>query len=286
MNFLVGGLAGITATTCIQPMDLIKVRKQLEGEAGRKTSFGQIASQLYKEAGMKGFYRGIDSAIMRQVVYAPIRVGAFYQIMDFLKATQDGNVPAWQKALASLFAGAVGATVGNPFDLALVRFQGDSMVPEAERRNYKNVFDALFRIVSEEGFFSLWKGVGPTIGRACSLNVAMMTSYEEAKEKIFAWRGPGKISIIYATLISSVFTATFSLPFDNMKTKIQRSNKDPKTGKYPYSGVMDCMRKTVAKEGITGPWTGLPIYYFRVGPHAIITLLAAEFFRKLFGITK
>ena len=74
--------------------------------------------------------------------------------------------------------------------------------------------------MKEEGFFSLWKGVGPTIGRACSLNVAMMTSYEEAKERIFAWRGPGKASIIMATWVSSVFTALFSLPFDNMKTKI------------------------------------------------------------------
>jgi len=42
------------------------------------------------------------------------------------------------------------------------------------------------------------------------------------------------------------------------------------------------MKKTVAKEGVTGLWAGLPTFYFRVGPHAIITLLVAETLKKKF----
>jgi len=56
--------------------------------------------------------------------------------------------------------------------------------------------------------------------------------------------------------------------------------KKSANGTYPYSGFIDCARKTVANEGITGFWAGLPTYYFRVGPHAIITLLTSEFLRK------
>jgi len=41
-------------------------------------------------------------------------------------------------------------------------------------------------------------------------------------------------------------------------------------GKYPYNGVVDCIRKSVAREGVTGLWTGLPTFYFRVAPHAMI----------------
>ena len=44
----------------------------------------------------------------------------------------------------------------------------------------------------------------------------------------------------------------------------------------PYSSIGDCFKQSMAKEGITGFWAGLPTYYFRVGPHAIITLMAAE----------
>ena len=38
------------------------------------------------------------------------------------------------------------------------------------------------------------------------------------------------------------------------------------------------------KEGITGFWSGLTAYYFRLAPHVIITLLASEQWRKIFKI--
>jgi len=58
------------------------------------------------------------------------------------------------------------------------------MRPEAERRNYKNVFDALTRIIKEEGVTSLWRGCVPTIFRAGLMNMGMVAPYEEVKERI------------------------------------------------------------------------------------------------------
>jgi hypothetical protein len=40
----------------------------------------------------------------------------------------------------------LGSLIGNPADLALIRMQADNQLPEAERRNYKNVIDAFSRI--------------------------------------------------------------------------------------------------------------------------------------------
>ncbi len=54
-------------------------------------------------------------------------------------------LPLWQKAALGLTAGAIGAAVGNPADLSLIRMQADSTLPLEQRRNYKNAFDALFR---------------------------------------------------------------------------------------------------------------------------------------------
>ena len=47
-------------------------------------------------------------------------------------------------------------------------------------------------------------------------------------------------------------------------------------GKLPYSGVLDCLGKTVAREGVTGLWVGFPVYYFRVAPHSMITLMVMD----------
>ena len=43
------------------------------------------------------------------------------------------------------------------------------------------------------------------------------------------------------------------------------------------------MRKSIKNEGVTGLWVGLPTYYIRVGPHAMITVLAQDFLHDFFG---
>jgi len=290
LNFLVGTLSTCTATACIQPMDMIKVRIQLRSEGGGSTSPFSVAKEIYGSGGVKEFYKGLDSALLRQVVYGTLRLGIYFNATEWVKVNKNNgeSLSALQRAGCSLAAGSIGSFIGNPCDLALVRMQADSSLPEAERRNYKNVVDAFSRIVAEEGITALWSGAVPTMLRASALNVSMLVSYETAKDMATKSMGPdaSPFQIQFgSSMIAAVATAVGSLPFDNIKTKIQKQKAGP-DGKMPYSGVADCIMKSVAKEGVTGFWAGLPTYYFRVGPHSIITLLAAEKYRTMFGINK
>ena len=160
--------------------------------------------------------------------------------------------------------------------------QADSTLPINERRNYNNVFNAFSRIIKEEGVTTLWNGANPTIMRAISLNVSQLVTYDETKERLTKVFGKKheKMIMVCSSMIAAVATSTCSLPFDNIKTKLQKMKKLP-DGTFPYSGFLDCARKTAINEGIFGFWAGLPTYYFRVGPHSIITLLTAELLRKL-----
>jgi len=103
--------------------------------------------------------------------------------------------------------------------------QADSTMPVAERRNYTSVFNALTTIVKNDGVRALWAGAVPTMTRACSLNIAMMVSYETSKEKIVEKTGR-KSDEMYvsflAAMVSACCTAFFSLPADNIKTKMQK----------------------------------------------------------------
>lgn len=139
------------------------------------------------------------------------------------------------------------------------------------------------RIPREEGITGLWKGALPTVTRAIALNIGMLVSYEEAKERIAKIFGPGRATLLTASAISGIFTALFSLPFDNVKTKLQKQKAGP-DGVLPYKGITSCLMKTVANEGPLGLYAGLPTYYFRVAPHAMITLLMSEFLKKLMAL--
>lgn len=57
----------------------------------------------------------------------------------------------------------------------------DSTLPAAERRNYKGVGDAFVRIVGEDGVAGLFRGAGPTIVRAMSLNMGMFAANEQVR---------------------------------------------------------------------------------------------------------
>lgn len=259
-------------------------------ESGGTTSFTGVAKEIYRIGGIGEFYRGLDSALLRQVVYGTLRMGIYFNLTEYVKAnTNNGeNLSVLQRAGCSTFAGGLGSLIGSPCDLALVRMQADSTLPEAERRNYKNVVDAFTRIVKDEGVFELWRGGVPTMSRAISLNTCMLVTYDTAKEAATKAMGadasPFKIQV-GSSMLAAVATAVGSLPFDNIKTKMQKQKPNAE-GVMPYKGMPDCIAKSIAREGVAGFWAGLPTYYFRVGPHAVIVLMTSEIYKKLLGVGK
>ena len=66
--------------------------------------------------------------------------------------------------------------------------RADKTLPVAERRNYKGIGDAFTRTVKEDGVGGLFRGAGPTIARAMSLNMGMFASNEQAKELLVRLR--------------------------------------------------------------------------------------------------
>merc|ERR1712157_123038 len=79
-----------------------------------------------------------------------------------------------------------------------------------------------------------------------------------------------------ASMVAGFFASFFSLPFDYVKTQVQKMKPDPVTGELPFKGPVDCALKQVKAGGITRPWTGFPTYYVRIAPHAVITLVAQD----------
>ncbi|CAN1294883.1 Mitochondrial dicarboxylate/tricarboxylate transporter DTC [Linum perenne] len=265
--FVNGGASGMAATCVIQPIDMIKVRIQLgQGSASH------VAKTMLKEEGIGAFYKGLSAGLLRQATYTTARLGSFRILTNKAIEANDGKpLPLYQKALCGLTAGAIGASVGSPADLALIRMQADATLPAAQRRHYTNAFHALSRIVADEGFLALWKGAGPTVVRAMALNMGMLASYDQSLELFRDHLGFGELpTVVGASAISGFFAAACSLPFDFVKTQIQKMQPDAQ-GKYPYTGSMDCAMKTLKAGGPLKFYTGFPVYCVRIAPHVMMT---------------
>jgi solute carrier family 25 (mitochondrial oxoglutarate transporter), member 11 len=287
--FVIGGLSGMVATCIIQPIDTVKVRIQIGGEnriAGQVTNTNplSVGRKILAEEGVGALYKGLDAGMVRQATYSTTRLGVYSYLFE-KKRREQGHVTFLQKLGISSIAGFTGALVGTPADLALVRFQSDATLPAAERRNYRHVGDAFGRIIKEEGVMALWKGSFPTILRALAMNIMMLTSNDEIKEWLTKARKqskPDMSTVLTASAISGFLSSFVSLPFDNIKTKMQKQKKGA-DGTLPYKSFMDCFNKTAAKEGVSGLWIGFfPTYYIRIAPHIMITLIVQDFLTRTF----
>lgn len=285
--YVCGGSAAIFAAIAIHPVDLVKVHLQLGGQTGSNATSLEVARSVIAKEGVKGLYSGLTAAVARQMVYGTARLGMHRAFSDFLiarriESNQSPSLPLWVKSLSAITTGGIAATMGCPMDVALVRMQADTLAKHGEQRGYKNVFDAIVKIVKAEGVLTLWRGSIPLVARGAAMNLGMMASYDQAKEMIAARYGEGFLTNTGASAISGFACAFTSLPFDLVKSRLMNMKKDPVIGKYPYDGVADCFRKIVAKEGASKLWRGYWTYYTRCAPNAMIVLLVIEHINSVY----
>ncbi|XP_952265.1 oxoglutarate/malate translocator protein, putative [Theileria annulata] len=277
--FALGGLSGCTSTLIIQPVDMIKVRIQvLASTQNLKSSPFTVFSNILKNEGVLSFYKGLDAACARQLLYTTTRLGLFRTTSDYLKKRNNSNtIPFYQKCVLSLFCGGVGAVVGNPADLALVRMQSDLSLPAEHRKNYTGLFNTIYKIVRDEGLFNLWKGSFPTVVRAMSLNLGMLSSFEQSKEFLAKYLKEGTLPhLCLSSAVAGFFAVTLSLPFDFVKTCIQKESQKG----AGYNGILDCIVKNYKQGGVLRFYSSYATYYVRVAPHAMLTLILMDTFTR------
>jgi len=312
LPFINGGIAGAVATTVIQPVDMVKVRLQLAGEGARVVSTAtagvggggtatatvvrpsaiEITSDLLRNGKLRELYTGLSAGLLRQGIYTTARLGLFDTIISNMSKPSSSTSPSAavtegkkvigfkERAGAGLAAGGIAALISNPADLALIRMQADGLRPVSQRQNYSSAIDALTRISRTEGVARLWAGCAPTVARAMALNFGQLAFFSESKARlaILAPNMSTRSRTLTASAAAGFFASFFSLPFDFVKTRLQKQTKGAgSSGGLKYSGTVDCFVKVAKEEGILRFYRGFGTYYLRIAPHAMVTLLVADY---------
>lgn len=281
VKFLMGGTSGIGATCVVQPLDLIKNRMQLIGaDGGKSVSTAKVLKSVIKSEGVLALYNGLSAGLLKQASYTAVRMGAYTSLID--EFSVDGKTSFPVQLACGLAAGASGAFVGTPAEVSLIRMTADGRLPPSQRRNYKSVFNALSRIVREEGVRGLWTGCTPTIGRAMVVNMCQLASYSQAKQHLLStgYFREGIGLHFNASMISGLITTIASMPVDIAKTRLQ--NMKSVNGKPQYKGTVDVLAQIVKKEGFFSLWRGFTPYYAKLGPHTVLTFVIMEQLNTLY----
>jgi len=284
-RFLLGGVAGCSATCFVHPLDVTRVQMQLDAEGGGKRLYkgmGDCVTQLYKRDGIvRGLYAGLSAGILRQVAYGMPRLGIYTWLLEKVSNDQPEGVPLnfAQRLGVSAAAGGTASFMGCPAEVALVRMSADSRLPVGEKRGYTSALDAVARIASEEGVRTLWTGATPTVARAVLLNAGQLGVGSEVKARINAAGGQekyGVLGVLIGTSVIASFAATaVSVPADTMKSRMQNMKLGP-DGKPAYSSMFDCAASTVRKEGVLAMWKGFTPAFVKLTPHTVISFIVLE----------
>jgi len=279
VNFGLAALAGCSGWMFVHPFDVVKTR--LQTNEGKPLNPFKVVSQLGKQEGIAGLYGGLSAGIMRQCTYTMLRVGLFNSMTDYFK---DKEKTMWNgKVGLGLAAGAIGAGLVCPVEVSLVRMQADGKLPVEQRRNYKHVFDAMSRILREEGVAGGWRGVGPTMARGMVITVTQLGTNEQCKEMYKDQLGLSGFNLVLASaMTSSVVVCVASNPLDTAKVRMQNQIPDPATGKKPYPNLPVTWYKMVTQEGALSLWKGLFPWYLRGGGHTVFLFLFLEQYKKMY----
>ncbi|KAG6447487.1 hypothetical protein O3G_MSEX004980 [Manduca sexta] len=219
LKFLFGGISGMVSTACIHPADLVKTRMQLHGPDGaKKVSTLQVARGIVQSKGIKGLYDGLSAALFRQMVSSGARLGCFNAMFDW--HMEKHGIPSFStKVIMGSTAGIFSALMSMPSDVALIRMTADGRLPKYRRKNYKNVFNCIHRLVRVEGILVLTRGLLPTISRSMILNAAQLAAYTQAREALLPTYGDGMKLHFSASMIAGLITTVIGQPVDLIKTR-------------------------------------------------------------------
>ncbi|OCF72761.1 solute carrier family 25 (mitochondrial citrate transporter), member 1 [Kwoniella mangroviensis CBS 8886] len=179
-SMLAGLGAGMSeAIIAVTPSETIKTKMIEDSKLAQPRFKGtsHAVSTIIKEEGWLGIYRGVGPVMLRQGANSAVRFSSY----STLKQLAQGSVvpgtqmPGWMTFGIGATAGVITVYCTMPFDVIKTRMQS-----LRARTEYKSSLHCAYRVITEEGFFKLWKGTVPRLGRLVMSGGIIFTVYEKS----------------------------------------------------------------------------------------------------------
>ena len=160
LKFIAGSISGSIGAVMGNPFDVLKTQMMTNTE--RQVPLGWLMKTIYIGNGIRGFYRGLETNILRACVLNGTKMACYDQIK-----TNVVDKTGWERNdLKCQFTSATGAgffmsSAVAPFDMVRTRI----MNQPTDKKIYNGFIDATTKIYKTEGFISFYRGFFPMWGR-------------------------------------------------------------------------------------------------------------------------
>jgi len=271
---------------CLQPMDTIKTRLQLQGPDGRYRGIVHAGRTIAAEEGARSLWKGLTPFATHLTLKYYLRMGTNAVYQNVLR-DENGHLTTSRRLAAGFAAGVTEALViVTPFEVVKIRLQQQK---GQTNLRYKGPIGCAAAIVREEGLRAMWSGAGPTVLRNGTNQMCLFWGKNKA-DGIF-WNkheGDGKRLEWWQSMMSG-FAAAFvgpvaTGPFDVAKTRLMAQGGAVEAGQAPkYRGFLHCLVTIPREEGIRALWRGLLPRLLRIPPGQAIVWTVSDTVVNYFG---
>lgn len=301
---LAGGIAGAASVVLLHPLDVVKVRMQVQGhrdpgtlQTARQyyyTSTPQALSAIARSEGYRALYAGVAPA----VVGGTLAWGTYFAAYEACKgvwrrsttsstltkshdardqSTAPRLSPAAHLACAAV-AGAAVCGVTNPLWVVKTRLQlqssgsGGGGGAATGGVPYRGLFHGLRSLLMEEGVRGCYSGLAPNLVLV-SHGALQFMAYEELKH----WCGGGRSQITpleagAAGMASKLFASVTTYPNQVLRSRMQQ-RRSVGSESLTLGGTAAALWRA---EGLRGFYRGIGPSVLRVLPASGVTFLVYE----------
>ncbi|KAI0715020.1 mitochondrial carrier [Earliella scabrosa] len=159
-ELVAGGSAGGCQVIFTNPLEIVKIRLQVQGEAAKlEGAVPKGAVHIIRQLGLLGLYKGASACLLRDIPFSAIYFPAYSHLKkDVFNEGYNGKQLSFFETLTSAaVAGMPAAYLTTPADVVKTRLQVEA---RSGQTHYKGLADAFAKIYREEGFRAFFKG-GP-----------------------------------------------------------------------------------------------------------------------------
>jgi len=159
LKFLAGAITGGLGSILGNPFDVMKTLAQTSKGS---ESLGALVTNMYKDQGINGFYRGLQVNIMRACILNATKMGCYDMAKGYVADSSGWTRKDPRTVFCSSFIAGLFMTITvAPSDMIRTKL----MSQPTDKKIYEGFTDCAMKTVKEGGVLSLWRGFLPIWAR-------------------------------------------------------------------------------------------------------------------------
>jgi len=172
-----GVICGVVASSAAMPLDLLKTRVQSVQGTPKAVGFREMSGMVWRNEGVRGFYRGYRQALERSVMISAIQMPTYFGLQNELKK-HDWISLNMRSTLSVLGCTAATTVVIYPVDLCKTQVQARCTGTEA----VSGTLRVMGKVMRDQGLRGLYRGCLVSATRALPQFWLTSLFYENLKK--------------------------------------------------------------------------------------------------------